>query len=237
MDGCQTGWMSVEISSGYLKRALIFPSIDDLWIKYSKAKIILIDMPIGLLEKGEKPRRADKAARQLLTRKRSSSVFPIPCRSAVYAENYEKANEISRLKTGKGVSKQSWNISPKIRELDHFLLKNIKLKDIIIESHPEVCLTALAGGNPMSHYKRTEDGYSERIRTLKRFQENIKVFVEEQLDLFDNKETDRDDLVDACVLAISASLGQSNLRFLPANYDIDSKGLPMRMAYPNLTKG
>lgn len=41
-----------------------------------------------------------------------------------------------------------------------------------------------------------------------------------------------DDILDALVLALSASQGINNLSFIPKNYDYDSTGLPMRMAIP-----
>jgi len=55
---------------------------------------------------------------------RKSSIFPVPCREAVYAETYEKACEVNKLLTGKLISKQAWNIVPKIRDVDRFLVKN-----------------------------------------------------------------------------------------------------------------
>jgi predicted RNase H-like nuclease len=42
----------------------------------------------------------------------------------------------------------------------------------------------------------------------------------------------KDDILDAWILAISASFGKINLRFLPENYQYDSTGLPMRIAIP-----
>ncbi|MHA1147114.1 MAG: DUF429 domain-containing protein [Promethearchaeota archaeon] len=236
IDGCQTGWVCVELSDKREIKVSIIKSIEAIWKRYSKADIILIDMPIGLVDSGDQPRKTDKAAREFLTRKRSSSVFPIACRSAVYAKNYEEANKINREKTTKGLSKQSWNITPKIRELDIFLRENNKAQKVFIESHPEICLAALNGGEPMNYYKKKEEGYWERINVLKRYFSQIEEFIRSEQAILEKNEADRDDIVDACALAIAASFGQEKLKFIPEDFDYDSEGLPMRMAYPDVLK-
>ena len=38
----------------------------------------------------------------------------------------------------------------------------------IREAHPELCFTVLAGGRPMGHYKKTEQGHEERLAVLAR---------------------------------------------------------------------
>ncbi|MHA1282003.1 MAG: DUF429 domain-containing protein [Promethearchaeota archaeon] len=234
IDGCQAGWFCVIFSEKEFIDFNISQTIKEIWLQYNKAKTILVDIPIGLLENSSEPRKCDKAARQFLTRIRSSSVFPVPCRAAIYANDYIEAKIINREKTGKGLSKQSWNISPKIRDVDEFLRNNKHLKEIIVESHPEVCFTALNGGKPMIYYKKTPEGFKERISILKKYSDNAEEFIQKIFSDFDFSRADKDDLIDACVLALSASWGPDNWKFLPYNYDFDSEGLPMRMAYPNV---
>lgn len=234
VDGSQTGWVCAEFSKKQSFKIVILETIKKIWDRYFNVEIILIDMPIGLLEEGDAPRKADSAARKYLTRKMSSSIFPIACRSAVYAKSYEEANKINREKTTKGLSKQSWNITPKIQELDIFLRDNKKAQDIIVESHPEVCLAALNGGDPMEYYKKKEEGYRERINILKKYYKQIDDFISSEFEKLKKNKADRDDIVDACALAIAASFGRSKLKMLPEDFDFDSQGLPMRIAYPDI---
>ncbi|MFX0073436.1 MAG: DUF429 domain-containing protein, partial [Candidatus Hermodarchaeota archaeon] len=191
-----------------------------------------IDIPIGLRSKGNEPRHCDKAARNYLTRLRSSSVFPTPCRAATYSESYLKANTINRKKTGKGLSKQTWNITNKIREVDVLLRENPEAGDVFIESHPEVCFTALAKGVPMVNYKKTRKGIKERLKLLKSYWKFPNNPLELDINGFKRNQVETDDILDAWVLAISSSYGRSNLQFLPPDFEYDSEDLPMRMAIP-----
>ena len=151
MDGCAHGWVAFSTQARESWDAEIFETISDLWSSHTRARLILIDIPIGLKSEGPNPRSCDKAARDYLTGKRSSSIFPTPCRAVLNATSYEEANRINREKTNKGLSKQSWNITDKIRQLDELLRSDQSAQEVFIESHPEVCFTALSGGRPMEH--------------------------------------------------------------------------------------
>lgn len=85
--------------------------------------LILIDIPIGLKNGVHGERLSDLGARRIL-KARKSSIFPIPCREAVYVGSYTKACEVNEKITGKRISKQAWNIVPKIRDVDSFLVEN-----------------------------------------------------------------------------------------------------------------
>jgi len=63
----------------------------------------------------------------------------VPCREAVYAESYEKTCDINKELRGKSISRQSWNIIPKIRDVDAFLAKNEVFRGKVKETAPEVC--------------------------------------------------------------------------------------------------
>ena len=81
--------------------------------------LILIDIPIGLKTGGSGERLSDLGARSIL-KARKSSIFPVPCREAIYAKTYKEACEVNERLTGKRISKQAWNIVPKIRDVDGF---------------------------------------------------------------------------------------------------------------------
>ncbi len=233
VDGCSSGWVSSYKEDQNKWKFSLFPTIDRLWNAFSNVKLIMIDIPIGLRDKGNEPRLCDRGARKFLTRTRSSSVFPTPCRASLYADFYMIANQINRKMTGKGLSKQTWNISGKIKEVDILLRNNSEARQVFIESHPELCFAALSNSTPMKHYKKNEDGIKERLLVIEYFCKDSKQILNEVILQFSKRELSVDDILDAWVLAISGSKGISNLRFLPDNFEYDSEGLPMRMAIPN----
>jgi predicted RNase H-like nuclease len=122
-----------------------------------------IDIPIGLPARG--PRRCDVAARRLLGPRRSS-VFPAPARSVLAAGSYAEACARSRRASGKGISKQLYNILPKIREVDAALAATPGLTEHVCEMCPELSLAMIAGA-PMAHAKRTPEGRDERRTALR----------------------------------------------------------------------
>jgi len=232
VDGCNFGWISIDSRNQEEWKIELFPTIQSLWNEYSNADLILIDIPIGLREEGSTPRLCDIAARKLLTRKRSSSIFPTPCRKALDAPSYYEANQINREMTGKGLSKQTWNISGKIKEVDLLLKNDTKARQVFMESMPELCFFSFAKGTPMKYYKKTKEGIKERLKILKLFCRTIDNILEKGLELYGQAGVSADDILDALVLAISATKGKGNLEIMPTNYEIDSFGLPMRIAFP-----
>ena len=76
------------------------------------------------------------------------------------------------------------------------------------------------------------EGINERIILLNSHFEKSKSILKEGLQNFEKKDVVVDDILDSLVLALSASQGINNLRFIPKNYEYDSTGLPMRMAIP-----
>ena len=81
----------------------------------------LIDIPIGL-GSIESERKIDQLLRNNLSSNFKQTVFNTPNRNAVYAKDYKHSRELNKLETNKSVSIQSWNICPKIKEVDSFLL-------------------------------------------------------------------------------------------------------------------
>ena len=82
VDGCKGGWFSVGIDRTGGFETKVFCSFRKLLGYYMDAKLILVDIPIGLPER-KGGRDCDRAARRLLGRPRGSSVFPTPSRQAV----------------------------------------------------------------------------------------------------------------------------------------------------------
>jgi predicted RNase H-like nuclease len=121
---------------------------------------VAVDIPIGLASDG--PRRADVEARRRLGPRRSS-VFPAPVRSVLAASTYAEACALSRSACGKAISKQLFNILPKIREVDALVTPLRQRR--LFEMSPELSLAVIAGA-PMAHPKTTPAGRAERVQAL-----------------------------------------------------------------------
>lgn len=122
VDGCKAGWFYVA-SNGEQLLVGIVSSIAELIPLFPEVGRIVIDIPIGLHNNGSEPRACDIAARKLL-KPRGSTVFPSPVRPCLYTASYIEASEVSEQLTGKRLSKQSYNIFNKIREVDELLVYN-----------------------------------------------------------------------------------------------------------------
>lgn len=189
------------------------------------AATYLIDIPIGLPNTA--PRDLEFQARQLLAGK-SSSVFSVPCRDAVYAENYSRACQINQERFGKKLSVQSWNICGKIRQVDKTLRDSPALAHRVYESHPELAFKLL-NGEPLLFSKKTAEGLQERLQILQRFMPNARDWFAAALTAHPRKQLARDDIVDAMVLMW---VGKSAQYCLVDGQVQDEHQVPIRMLIP-----
>jgi predicted RNase H-like nuclease len=125
------------------------------------AAAVAVDMPIGLTDAG--PRSCDIEVRRRLGVRRAS-VFPAPIRPVLGASTYDEALAIGRARDGRGMSKQSFHLLPKVRELD--ALVSPARQRTVVECHPELCFAAMTGA-PCPHPKRTTAGRLERLAALR----------------------------------------------------------------------
>ncbi len=255
VDGCPSGWTVVSTEKPPNVQEMrfsfqVFPTIKNLMTAIKDIDLLLIDIPIGMLS-GERnsggkneffTRPCDIEARKKLKWPRSSSIFNPPCREALYMEKYSAANELNKKLLGKGLSKQSWNISDKIRELDRFLQKYPEKNEIIKESHPEIVFWALNGKKPMQYNKAKKKGKAERMKVIENWSKRIGIRPIPNLNHIKKDLTDKgwdlatDDIFDAWILAIASYLihtNPKNMRTVHPNSEIkaDKKGLPMRIVY------
>ncbi len=239
VDSCRAGWFAVflamENDQNCNWETGLFPNfsslIDFLKKNYGQAEpLILIDIPIGLKNGGSGERTSDTGARRIL-KARKSSIFPVPCREAVYAENYEKACEINKKLTGKSISRQAWNIVPKIRDVDAFLARNEILRETVKETAPEVCFQAFTG-SPMRSTKKSPDGFFERIKALKSICLVADKIAASALSKYRRKEVAKDDILDALAAAVTAKMGQRyGFECVPCEPEKDSEGLNIQMVF------
>ncbi|WP_051507359.1 DUF429 domain-containing protein [Saccharibacillus sacchari] len=221
IDSCPGGWAAVVLEAlpeeGRLQicQAAVYPTLSALWEDLSPNPLsdrILIDIPIGLAEGANgvqnrvADRNCDRDCRKLLPKRRKSSVFPVPARQALHAEDPSSANAQA---TGRKLSRQTINILPKIRETDDFLAarlnKGLPVSGFIEESHPELVFLRLndnADEAPL-YGKKEAEGQRERSGILHRAglpnAETEKLFT-----LFARKQAAKDDLLDAAALAVAA---------------------------------
>ena len=80
---------------------------------------LAVDMPIGLPDH-DGSRAADRQARRRLGVRRAS-VFPTPVRATLGALDYADALAISRRVSGKGLSKQAFNLLGRMAEVDRIM--------------------------------------------------------------------------------------------------------------------
>ncbi|MEM8973675.1 MAG: DUF429 domain-containing protein [Pseudomonadota bacterium] len=234
VDGCPAGWISVIHPVGAAQDAELkfFPHFAEILDHQPQIQIIAVDIPIGLSQIASTGgRTADRLARANLG-DRQSAVFSVPSRSAVACEHYRDACEAA-LQTSdppRKVSKQTFNLFPKIREVDN--LMSPELQNRVFECHPEVAFWALNGEVSLAMAKKvksrpnppglqyrvsllTDAGYSDDLLTSNPFPKS---------------KVGPDDILDACAAAWSAErILAGTARCFPVQPEYDARGLRMEI--------
>ena len=168
VDGCKFGWLCItkDLENGTLN-SIIFKSTAELFSQAPSPAVFAIDIPIGLTVSG--PRQCDIQARHLLGARRGTSVFPAPIRPVLNVASREEADKIHRSIDGRGVNVFSWNLYPRIRDVDVELQKNSQLRDKLCEVHPEISFRALNDGVPIIAAKRNPKGESIRRSLIENY--------------------------------------------------------------------
>ncbi len=161
VDGCRAGWLVVRTEPDPF-RVVSVEVTGDIGVVIDDAALehVAIDMPIGLADDG--PRACDIEARRACGPRRSS-VFPAPVRAVLEARDYADALARSRAACGVGLSKQSWNLVPRIAQLDAAMRPDLQTR--VRETHPEMAFAVLAGA-PMDDSKHTAAGRAARLDAL-----------------------------------------------------------------------
>jgi predicted RNase H-like nuclease len=234
IDGCRAGWFCVLLDGGDNWSCRVVPDAHALGELARAADSVLIDIPIGLPDSGPDGRLCDREARRLLGRGRASSVFPAPARSTLAAGDYPQALELNRAATGRGLSRQAWNIVPKIREIDTLLHANKDLQGVIRESHPELCFWGLNGRQAMHCNKKQQEGQQQRLRVLAGIFPQCRALFKRACAEYPRREVARDDIIDAMVCAVTAKQGYGSYLALPDTPVRDGTGLAMEIVYPGI---
>jgi predicted RNase H-like nuclease len=204
----------------------VSPHFADVLLRTSPCVLVCVDIPIGLSD-GAEPRACDVAARRLLG-PRASSVFPTPARACLTTTTYEEASQINFQSVGKKLSKQSFFIIDKIRQVDDLITP--AMQQHVREIHPEVTFHALNNNRPAEHKKRCIPGRNERIALL------ANAFPAAADILGGTRKArvvEADDILDALAAAWTAAkviIGQAAT--LPEHPATDRKGLRMEILRP-----
>nr|WP_321453451.1 DUF429 domain-containing protein [uncultured Carboxylicivirga sp.] len=230
VDGCRYGWIvAYYVNNQY--QIEIFPSISQMMQNLPPMERILIDMPMGLSSPGF-PRTIDATLRKHLPQ-RGSTVFNVPCKAAVYEDDFSKAKELNIAIEGKSLSIQTLNIKNKIKELDEYLALS-QHQTIFIESHPELCFKHLNKGILLSK-KSTSEGLTERLEVLQKWDSNLNAAYQKANQQFKRKDVKPDDIVDALCLCLVNKLGaQGKLSFITDDNRQSEDGVLFWIAYYNV---
>jgi len=194
-------------------------------------------MPMGFLEHAEPGGRAcEREARRLLTGK-TSSVFAVPVRAVLASASYREALAVNRASSDHrlGLSKQAWNLVPKMRELDALLNNHSPLRKCVFEAHPELAFARLNSGAPVLASKKTEEGKRTRLALLAAAGfEQAKTRWADYRSARKLRRTDvaGDDAYDALAVCVTARrIAERDAIVLPTKPGRDSRGIEMAVRY------
>lgn len=227
IDGCRGKWLGVGLAERTYHIQL-FDHISEACDFFKATDRVLLDMPIGLAESTADSRPETELRRHL--KGKSASVFNAPCRQALVESDHPAASSVNRKYLGKGLSRQTFNIMPKIFEVDRFLEQNPEWKERLWESHPEYCFSLLNNGVPIAENKRTPAGALVRLELLTVIEPRAPMILKSFQKLYPGLSRKTDDLLDALVLAVIGRIGlEGQTISLPEPAPRDPCGIPMRI--------
>jgi predicted RNase H-like nuclease len=218
LDGFRRGWVAAWIDDRGGQGFDLLGSLGKLSI--SPDDKVMVDMPIGLPERGN--RSCDLGARAILGSARSR-VFTGARRPLLNHASRAEAHSWGKRTDGIGVSCQLFCILPKIREVDSFMTP--EKQAVVRETHPELVFLRLNRSKPLVG-KKTPAGRSLRRSLLidAGFDE-----IDAWLECLPGTGAKPDDLFDACVAAIAAVDPRGRI---PAEEPVyDGRGLRMEICY------
>jgi predicted RNase H-like nuclease len=217
LDGSSRGWVAVCLDCDRQTISFHADIVDALARPFDRAGI---DIPVGMTDDGE--RDCDRLARERL-RPHTSRVFT-GARRWLWQQfdDPDKANKDALGRGQKRVSRQLWHLGPKISEVDAFVRAH-PARDIR-EVHPELVFLRMNGCEPLPP-KKSEEGDALRRRLLKRF--GFREIDEWLSEARIGTGAKRDDVLDACAVAIAAREPQG---CVPEGAPpLDVHGLPMQI--------
>ncbi|QDT68435.1 hypothetical protein MalM25_13570 [Planctomycetes bacterium MalM25] len=232
VDGCPAGWVaaigSTETADPWI---VVAECLEQLIDRHPRVSRWAVDMPIGLAEDGQ--RECDRLARERLGPNRRSSVFSAPPRLLVQAGalDYHDACTLAEKLSGKKVSRQAWNLLPKIGEVRRLVIERPRWRQRLFETHPELAFAHLAGGAAIAESKKSREGCAIRIAMLADHLGSDTV----QRALLQTESTRgvaKDDTLDALVCwTVAKRVTQAAAESLPCQPSLDEDGLVEAILY------
>jgi predicted RNase H-like nuclease len=211
-------------------RVRVVPRFADVLTVAEAPVVIAVDIPIGLPERvGYGGRAAENAVRPLLGA-RQSSVFSVPSRAALAAQDYREACGIALATSEppRKVSKQLFMIAPKIREVDVCLRADDSAAARVYEVHPELAFWRLNGERALDEPKKVKSRCYEPGLALRRQLLVGAGFPADVVDAPPPAGAGPDDLLDALAWgAIARRIHEGLARPFPDPPERDALGLKM----------
>jgi predicted RNase H-like nuclease len=232
-DGCPPGWAVVlrDVSGRKPPELIVCPDMPTLLRHPKVPALIAVDMPIGLPENVGQGGRGPEVELRAMLGDRKSSVFSIPSRSAIYAEDFGAACEASLATSEppRKISIQAFHLFPKIRELDELIRADLGLSVIMRECHPEGAFMVMNGREPLTEPKKVKSSVHEPgMRQRKQLLMDVAGFGEDFLDTKPPKGVGMDDFLDACACAwVAEKIARNEAVCFPEKPERDAHGIPM----------
>ncbi|HEX9435674.1 MAG TPA: DUF429 domain-containing protein [Candidatus Limnocylindria bacterium] len=179
-------------------------------------KLLVVDVPIGLVERpGDGPRACDVEARRLLAA-RAASVFPAPTRAALNCATFAAARAIGPMNL------QTFGILRKVADVDCAMQPATQTR--IREGHPELSFREMAHGAAL-RTKRSAEGRAQRERLLSKLGLDVAALVARR-----PSGANADDVLDAAAMVWTAArIGFDQARPIPTDAPRDAMGLRMEI--------
>ena len=160
VDACKGGWLFIRLENGAFESARLHREFAIGVNSSPDADVIGVDIPIGFPRPPATQRLADGQARAMVG-PRGSSVFPAIHPDILREHDWADANRISRHRFGRGLTKQSFALKPKINEAADVAVRGSR----VYEVHPEMSFVALAGQH-LEVSKKQWNGHNARRASL-----------------------------------------------------------------------
>jgi predicted RNase H-like nuclease len=233
VDGCRAGWIAVlmRVDDPHTHRIMTVPTFAAIPDALEQPAVIAVDMPIGLPERTEgSGRRPEQLIRPLLGQ-RQSSVFAIPSRRAVEAEDYGEACAIAAATSEppRKVSRQGFAIFPKIREIDTLLRARPDLMTRVYEVHPELAFWAFNTRKALDQPKKVKGTpYAPGMALRRTLLTQSGLLPESLIHASPPRGAAADDLLDALAgLTVALDIARGGGQPFPDPPGRDAHGLPV----------
>lgn len=173
--GSKSGWIAVEADAGGLRGMAFQRTFQGVLDAAEEAGVVAVgvDIPIGHEGTGaddpDGTRLADREARRFLGGSAASSIFFLPPREVLAADEYDEACRRARARGWNAPSKQVWMLRERVIEVEAALDEGGKTPEVR-EVHPEVSFVAMARlagrQTPLPYPKRSWNGLVERLELL-----------------------------------------------------------------------